>query len=53
MLAWVAPSLVHDMHDLGYSMSERTVGRMLKHRGFRSKIGRKYKDTSFAYSPST
>ena len=25
-----APSLVHDMHDLGYSMSERTVGRMLK-----------------------
>ena len=25
-----APSLVHDMHDLGYCMSERTVGRMLK-----------------------
>ena len=25
-----APSLVHDMHDLGYRMSERTVGRMLK-----------------------
>jgi hypothetical protein len=25
-----APSLVHDMRDLGYRMSERTVGRMLK-----------------------
>jgi len=25
-----APSLVHDMHDLGYNMSERTIGRMLK-----------------------
>lgn len=25
-----APSLVHDMHDLGYGMSERTIGRMLK-----------------------
>lgn len=41
-----APSLVRDMHDLGYSMSERTVGRMLKHLGFRSKIGRKYKHTT-------
>ena len=25
-----APSLVHDMYDLGYCMSERTVGRMLE-----------------------
>ena len=25
-----ASSLVHDMHDLGYSMSGRTGGRMLK-----------------------
>lgn len=25
-----APSLVHDMHDLDYNMSERTIGRMLK-----------------------
>jgi hypothetical protein len=33
-----APSLVHDMHDLGYNLSERTVGRMLKHLGLRSKI---------------
>ena len=40
-----APSLVHDMHDLGYSMSERTVGRMLKKLGLRSKISRKYKHT--------
>ena len=23
-----APSLTHDMHDLGYCISERTVGRM-------------------------
>jgi transposase InsO family protein len=35
-----APSLVHDMHDLGYSMSGRTVGRMLKKLGLRSKIAR-------------
>ncbi len=35
-----APSLVHDMHDLGYSMSERTVGRMLKKLGLRSRIAR-------------
>ncbi len=28
-----APSLVHDMRDLGYRMSERTVGRMLKKLG--------------------
>ena len=25
-----APSLVYDMHDLGHSISERTVGRILK-----------------------
>ena len=41
-----APSLVHDMHDLGYSMSERTVGRMLKKLGLGSKIARKYKHTT-------
>ncbi len=41
-----APSLVHDMHDLGYSMSERTLGRMLKHLGLRSKISRKYEHTT-------
>ena len=41
-----APSLVHDMHDLGYCMSERTVGRMLKKLGLRSKISRKYKHTT-------
>ncbi len=41
-----APSLVHDMHDLGYCMSERTVGRMLKKLSLRSKIARKYKHTT-------
>lgn len=41
-----APSLVHDMHDLGYSMSERTVGRMLHQLGLRSKTARKYKHTT-------
>jgi putative transposase len=41
-----APSLVHDMHDLGYRMSERTVGRMLKKLGLRRKIARKYKYTT-------
>lgn len=41
-----APSLVHDMHDLGYRMSERTVGRMLKKLVLRSKISRKYKYTT-------
>lgn len=41
-----APSLVHDMHDLGYCMSERTVGRMLRKLGLRSKISRKYKHTT-------
>ena len=41
-----APSLVHDMHDLGYVMSERTVGRMLKKLGLPSKIARKYKYTT-------
>ena len=41
-----APSLVHDMHDLGYCMSERTVGRMLKKLNLRSKIARKYKHTT-------
>lgn len=41
-----APSLIHDMYDLGYSMSERTVGRMLKKLGLRSKIARKYQYTT-------
>ncbi len=40
------PSLVHDMRDLGYRMSERTVGRKLKKLGLRSKIARKYKYTT-------
>jgi transposase InsO family protein len=34
------------MHDLGYRMSERTVGRMLKKLGLRSRISRKYKHTT-------
>ena len=34
------------MHDLGYSMSERTIGRMLKNLDLRSKIARKYKHTT-------
>ena len=41
-----APSLVHDMRDLGYKMSERTVGRMLQSMGLRSKISRKFKYAS-------
>lgn len=41
-----APSLVHDMHDLSYSISERTVGRMLRKLGLRSKIARKHKHTT-------
>jgi len=34
------------MRDLGYSMSERTVGRMLKKLGLSSRIARKYKNTT-------
>jgi len=41
-----APSFVHDMHDLGYCMSERTVERMLKKLGLCSKISCKYKHTT-------
>ncbi len=41
-----APSSVHDMHDLGCCISERTVGRMLKKLSLRSKIARKYKHTT-------
>lgn len=41
-----APSLIHYMYDLGYSMSARTVGRMLKNLGLRSKIARKYQFTT-------
>ena len=41
-----APSLVHDMHELDYNMSERTIGRMLKKLGLRSRIARKYKHTT-------
>ena len=41
-----APSLVHDMHDLGYGMSERTAGRILKKLGLHGKIARKYKHTT-------
>ena len=33
-----APSLVHDMHDLGYTMSEWTVGRMLKKLGHGARL---------------
>lgn len=35
-------SLGHDMHDLEYHMSERTVSRMLNKLGLRSKILSKY-----------
>jgi transposase InsO family protein len=38
-----APLLVHDMRDKGYCLSERTVGRMLRTLGLRSKISRKFK----------
>lgn len=31
-----ASSLVHDMYDFGYCMSERSVGRMLRKLGLRS-----------------
>ena len=42
-----ALSLVHDIHDLSYSMSERTVGKMLEKKlGLRSKIAGKCKHTS-------
>lgn len=34
------------MHDLGYSMSERTVGRMLSQLRLRRKTARKYKHTT-------
>lgn len=37
------PSLTHDMHNLGYCMSERTVRKMLKKLGLRSKIAQKNK----------
>lgn len=41
-----APSLVHDMRNMGYCMSERSVGRMLRNLGLRSKAARKYKHTT-------
>jgi transposase InsO family protein len=41
-----APSLVHDMRDIGYTLSERTVGRMLQRLGLRSKVCRKYRHTT-------
>lgn len=34
------------MRDLGYKISERTVGRMLQSMGLRSKISRKYRYSS-------
>ncbi|CAM4175491.1 hypothetical protein F901_02574 [Acinetobacter dispersus] len=41
-----APSLVHDMRDMGNKLSERSVGRMLKTLGLRSKVCRKYRYTT-------
>lgn len=41
-----APSLVYDMRDIGYKLSERTVGRMLQTLGLRSKVCRKYRYTT-------
>lgn len=41
-----APSLVHDMRDIDYNLSERTVGRMLQKLGLRSKVCRKYRHTT-------
>lgn len=38
-----APSLVHDIRDEGYNVSERTVSRVLKGLGLRSKAARKFK----------
>ncbi len=41
-----APSLVHDMRDIGHNLSERTVGRILQRLGLRSKVCRKYRHTT-------
>jgi transposase InsO family protein len=41
-----APSLVHDMRDIGYNLSERTVGRMLQKLRLRSKASRKHRHTT-------
>lgn len=38
-----APSLVHDVRDKGYNISERTVSRILQQLGLRSKAARKFK----------
>lgn len=38
-----APSLVHDIRDKGYQLSERTVSRVLQGLGLRSKATRKFK----------
>ncbi|WP_392564200.1 IS3 family transposase [Orbus wheelerorum] len=37
-----APSLVHDIRDEGYDVSERTVSRVLQKLGLRSKVARKF-----------
>jgi len=52
-----APSLVHDMRELGYDLSERTVGRRLRVMGLQSKAARRYKATTdsqhaFAVAPN-
>ena len=41
-----APSLVHDVRESGYQTSERTVSRVLKRLGLRSKAARKFKCTT-------
>lgn len=41
-----APSLVHDMRDIGYCISERTLRCMLQRLGLRSKVCRKYRHTT-------
>lgn len=38
-----APSLVHDAKDEGYQVSERTISRVLRRLGLRSKAARKFK----------
>src|SRR5699024_1540505 len=37
-----APSLVHDIHDAGYLVSERTISRILNRLGLRSKAARQF-----------
>ncbi|WP_255307247.1 IS3 family transposase, partial [Gilliamella sp. App6-5] len=38
-----APSLLHDVREAGYQVSERTISRVLQQLGLRSKAARKFK----------